>query len=172
MNSIKILSKLCKLETLDAVERNILLLLYDKHLVQGEVNYLTPKELLELKLCKKSSLHSKLSNLSSNGFVDSIDGKYFITDKFLYELGKIEWEDLTIRQIDRVVANVKDHTIEKIEEFIKNELLTTSNQRQELFDLLRKSSNMMASLKSWFISEFGLSIGITHYNNFVKYNLA
>lgn len=170
MNSIKILSKLCKLETLDAVERNILLLLYDKHLVQGEVNYLTPKELLELKLCKKSSLHSKLSNLSSNGFVDSIDGKYFITDKFLYELGKIEWEDLSIRQID-YVANVKDHTIEKIEEFIKNELLTTSNQRQELFDLLRKSSNMMASLKSWLISEFGLASGITHYNNFVKYNL-
>jgi predicted oxidoreductase (fatty acid repression mutant protein) len=69
------------------------------------------------------------------------------------------------------VANVKDHTIEKIEEFIKNELLTTSNQRQELFDLLRKSSNMMVSLKSWLISEFGLASGITHYNNFINYNV-
>jgi len=171
MNSIKILSKLTRFETLDTIERFILLLLHDKHLIQGESNYLTPKELLEFKLCKKSSLHTKLSNLIFNGLVDTLDGKYFITDKFLYELGKITWDDMTIKNIE-YVGSVKEFTIEKLENFIKSDVLTTSQQRQELFDLLRKSSNVMVSLKSWFSSEFGLSQGNVLYNNFLTYNLS
>ena len=171
MNSIKILSKLNKFETLDTTERIILLLLHDKHLIQGESNYLTPKELLELKLCKKSSLHTKLTNLMFNGLVDTLDGKYFITDKFLYELGKITWDDMTIKNIE-YVGNVKEFTIEKLEGFIRNEVLTTSQQRDELFDLLRKSANVMISLKSWFSNEFGLKEGNVLYNNFLTYNLS
>lgn len=171
MNSIKILSKLNKFETLDTTERIILLLLHDKHLIQGESNYLTPKELLELKLCKKSSLHTKLTNLIFNGLVDTLDGKYFITDKFLYELGKITWDDMTIKNIE-YVGNVKEFTIEKLEGFIRNEVLTTSQQRDELFDLLRKSANVMISLKSWFSNEFGLKEGNVLYNNFLTYNLS
>ena len=171
MNSIKILSKLNKFETLDTTERFILLLLHDKHLIQGESNYLTPKELLELKLCKKSSLHTKLTNLMFNGLVDTLDGKYFITDKFLYELGKITWDDMTIKNIE-YVGNVKEFTIEKLEDFIRSEgVLITYQQKEELFDLLRKSSNLMISLKSWFSNEFGLSKGSVLYNNFLTYNL-
>ena len=172
MNSIKILSKLNKFETLDTTERIILLLLHDKHLIQGESNYLTPKELLELKLCKKSSLHTKLTNLMFNGLVDTLDGKYFITDKFLYELGKITWDDMTIKNIE-YVGNVKEFTIEKLEDFIRSEgVLITYQQKEELFDLLRKSSNLMVSLKSWFSGEFGLSKGSVLYNNFLTYNLS
>ena len=171
MNSIKVLSKLNKFETLDTTEKFILLLLHDKHLIQGESNYLTTKQLLELKVCKKSSLHTKLTNLMLNGLVDTLDGKYFITDKFLYELGKITWDDMTIKNIE-YVGNVKEFTIEKLEGFIRNEVLTTSQQRDELFDLLRKSANVMISLKSWFSNEFGLKEGNVLYNNFLTYNLS
>jgi hypothetical protein len=103
--------------------------------------------------------------------VDTLDGKYFITDKFLYEMGKITWDDMTIKNIE-YVGSVKEFTIEKLENFIKSDVLTTSQQRQELFDLLRKSSNVMVSLKSWFSSEFGLSQGNVLYNNFLTYNLS
>jgi hypothetical protein len=107
-----------------------------------------------------------------NGLVDTLDGKYFITDKFLYELGKITWDDMTIKNIE-YVGNVKEFTIEKLEGFIRSEgVLITYQQKEELFDLLRKSSNLMISLKSWFSNEFGLSKGSVLYNNFLTYNLS
>jgi hypothetical protein len=170
MNSIKILSKLNKFPLLDTVERFILLVMYDKHISPDVDKSVTPKELLSLNITKKTTLFKNLKRLQVQGLIDTFNKQYFITPKFLYELGKIDWEDLTIRETKKV-GYIKDFTVERLEEFIDSEdILITNTMKQDLFDTLKISSNISVSLKAWFFDNYGSTDGAVYYNRFLQKN--
>ena len=170
MDSIKILSKLTKFPLLNTTEKFILLVMYDKHFSPSETKSMTASQLDKLKICKNSTLYNNLKKLQEHGLIDLFNKEYFITPKFLHEMGKIDWEDLTIRETKKV-GYIKDFTVERLEEFIDSEdILITNTMKQDLFDTLKISSNISVSLKAWFFDNYGSTDGAVYYNRFLQKN--
>jgi uncharacterized protein (UPF0332 family) len=170
MNSIKILSKLTKFPLLNPIQKFILLVMYDNHFSPSETKSMTTSQLSALNICKTTALYSNLKKLQEHGLIDLFNKQYFITPKFLHEMGKIDWEDLTIRETKKV-GYIKDFTIERLEEFINGEdILITNTMKQDLFNTLKISSNISVSLKDWFFENYGSTDGAVYYNRFLQKN--
>jgi hypothetical protein len=170
MESVRIIQKLNKFPLLDTSQKFILLVMYDRHISISENKSFTTSELNELNICKKSSLYSKLKKLQEMELIDLFDKKYFITPKFLYEMGKINWEELSSKKVNSV-GYLKDFTVEKLQDFLDTEvILITNTMKEDLFNTLKKSSNISITLKDWFFTNYGTTEGAVYYNRFIRQN--
>ena len=166
MNTIKILSKLKNEEYLNRDHKIVLLILWDQFLCPDEKNSMSPSEIEKLGLYKSTKLQTTLKELVKMEFVDNMKGKYQITPKFQFMLGKMSY---TQYKQDEEVSDVTGYTLSKIDEFLDEQVFMTRTMKHELNKALKVTSNQNKTIFSYFTQWYGDVDGHKKFNELNEY---
>ena len=165
MDTIKVLSKLNEEAYLNRDHKIILLLLWEQFINIEEKKNMSPKEIEDIGLYKISKIHTTLKDLNGFGLVDNMKGKYQITPKFQYLLGKITYKAMKVE--DGIGENIT-HTINFINEYLEDKPLTRT-QRSNLLNDLKITSNSNKTILHYFKEWFGDIEGHKYFNEYKQY---
>ena len=113
------------------------------------------------------TLYPFLNDLIGWGYIEKIEKYYQITDKLLYELGGISFENY-LKDVE--IENVRDSINDRLRSFFEIHPYFTNTQKMELNKDLKKTSNAYITLEHFFITNVGEIEGRKLFNKFMKLN--